>query len=241
VYYWYSLLYFFNIETGADDGSTSRLSVVTCVLPHDTSCKATFCQKNECHVTCSCSETKNPLHSVSLRTTWRYSEHGRSQWPRGLRRKSAAAWLLGSRVRIPLRAWMSLVFIRCVVLCRQRPLRRADHSSVCLIVCVITETTKGALCSSWEPTGKWWRNDSEYDTTWMKFLIMISWNVSRHSSDAGACKSQGRYFACGHTYKRLVIIGLYISSVQLTPRIVSERSNITRGVQGLSSKPTFLS
>jgi hypothetical protein len=27
---------------------------------------------------------------------------GRSQWPRGLRRRSAAAWLLGSRVRIPL-------------------------------------------------------------------------------------------------------------------------------------------
>jgi hypothetical protein len=25
---------------------------------------------------------------------------------------------------------------------------------VCLTVCVITETPKGALCSSWEPTGK---------------------------------------------------------------------------------------
>jgi hypothetical protein len=39
---------------------------------------------------------------------------GRSEWPRGLRR-SAAAWLLGSRVRIPLGAWM---FVCCVVLCR---------------------------------------------------------------------------------------------------------------------------
>jgi hypothetical protein len=39
----------------------------------------------------------------------------RSQWPRGLRHRSAAAWLLGSRVRIPLRAWM---FVSCVVLCR---------------------------------------------------------------------------------------------------------------------------
>jgi hypothetical protein len=30
---------------------------------------------------------------------------------RSLRRRSAAAWLLGSRVRIPLRAWM---FVSCV-------------------------------------------------------------------------------------------------------------------------------
>jgi hypothetical protein len=36
---------------------------------------------------------------------------GRSHWPRGLRRRSAAAWLLGSRVRIPLGAWM---FVSCV-------------------------------------------------------------------------------------------------------------------------------
>jgi hypothetical protein len=36
---------------------------------------------------------------------------GRSQWPRSLRRRSTAAWLLGSRVRIPLGAWM---FVSCV-------------------------------------------------------------------------------------------------------------------------------
>jgi hypothetical protein len=35
----------------------------------------------------------------------------RSQWPRGLRRRSAAAQLLGSRVRIPVGAWM---FVSCV-------------------------------------------------------------------------------------------------------------------------------
>jgi hypothetical protein len=35
----------------------------------------------------------------------------RPRWPRGLRRRSAAAWLLGSRVRIPLRA---LMFVSCV-------------------------------------------------------------------------------------------------------------------------------
>jgi hypothetical protein len=35
----------------------------------------------------------------------------RPRYPRGLRRRSAPAWLLGSRVRIPLRAWM---FVSCV-------------------------------------------------------------------------------------------------------------------------------
>jgi hypothetical protein len=41
----------------------------------------------------------------------------RSQWPRGLRRRCAVAWLLGSRFRIPLGAWMFVVSICCVVLC----------------------------------------------------------------------------------------------------------------------------
>jgi hypothetical protein len=46
----------------------------------------------------------------------------------GLRRRSAAICLLGLRVPIPLSAWM---FVSCVccVLCRQRSLPRADHSS----------------------------------------------------------------------------------------------------------------
>jgi hypothetical protein len=41
---------------------------------------------------------------------------GRSLCPCGLRRRSSAAWLLGSRVRNPLRAWMfvSSVFVCCV-------------------------------------------------------------------------------------------------------------------------------
>jgi hypothetical protein len=37
---------------------------------------------------------------------------GRSQWPRGLRRRSAAERLLGSWVRIPPGAWMNV----CVVM-----------------------------------------------------------------------------------------------------------------------------
>jgi hypothetical protein len=45
----------------------------------------------------------------------RHEIHGRSQSPRSLRRRSAAAWFLGSRVLIPLGAW---TFVYCVVLCR---------------------------------------------------------------------------------------------------------------------------
>jgi hypothetical protein len=39
----------------------------------------------------------------------------RSQWPRGLRRGSAAARLLGLSVRIPPEAWMSVSFNCCVL------------------------------------------------------------------------------------------------------------------------------
>ena len=43
------------------------------------------------------------------------SLHGRSQWPRGLRRRSAAARLLRSWVRIPLGVWMSVCCECCVL------------------------------------------------------------------------------------------------------------------------------
>jgi hypothetical protein len=93
----------------------------------------------------------------------------RSWWLRGLRRKSVAAWLLGSLVRIPLGAWM---FVSCVyMLCCpvQVEISATGWSLVqrsptmCLIVCVITETPKAALCSKLRTTGKWmseWMNVS---------------------------------------------------------------------------------
>ena len=40
---------------------------------------------------------------------------GRSQWPRGLRRRSSTARLLRSWVRIPPRAWMFVLWVLCVV------------------------------------------------------------------------------------------------------------------------------
>ena len=79
---------------------------------------------------------------------------GRSLWPRGLRRGSAAARLLRSWVRMPPGAWMFVCCECCVLLCiglcdelitrpeecygclsvvlcvvRLRSMRRADHSS----------------------------------------------------------------------------------------------------------------
>jgi hypothetical protein len=51
------------------------------------------------------------IHVVVFRLLTGYSVVG-SQWPRGVRRGSAAARLLGLRARIPPREWMSVV---CVV------------------------------------------------------------------------------------------------------------------------------
>jgi len=42
---------------------------------------------------------------------------GRSRWPFGVRRRSETALLLGLQVRILLRAWMFVCWVRCV-LCR---------------------------------------------------------------------------------------------------------------------------
>jgi len=79
---------------------------------------------------------------------------GRSQWPHGLRRGSAAASLLGLRVRVSPGAWMfvCLLWLLCVV--RQRSLPRAVQpssrgvlASVCVCVCV-------CACVGYVITGK---------------------------------------------------------------------------------------
>jgi len=51
----------------------------------------------------------------------------RSRRPCGLRLRSAAAWLLRPRFRIPPEAWMLVCCVRCV-LCRQRALRQRGRS-----------------------------------------------------------------------------------------------------------------
>jgi hypothetical protein len=67
------------------------------------------------HVYGDISETvSNPLlrQSSFLSIYHQYILHGRSQWPRGLRRRSTAKRLLGSWVRIAPGAWM---FVSCWV------------------------------------------------------------------------------------------------------------------------------
>jgi hypothetical protein len=55
------------------------------------------------------------LRSTVCRNNNKYTEQSRSQWPRGLRRGSAAARLLGLWVRIPPRAWISVCCGCCVL------------------------------------------------------------------------------------------------------------------------------
>jgi hypothetical protein len=55
----------------------------------------------------------------------------RSLWPRGLRRGSVATRLLGLRVRIPLMAWISFRFERCLLSVRglrDGPIPRPEES-----------------------------------------------------------------------------------------------------------------
>jgi hypothetical protein len=64
----------------------------------------------------------------------------RFQWPRCLRFRSAAAWLLGSQVRIPLRAWMFVLYLYVVLFCVGRGLCDGlitrPEKSYCLSNCV---------------------------------------------------------------------------------------------------------
>ena len=59
--------------------------------------------------------TFNSVSSAGLELKKAYQFHCQSQWPRGLRRRSAAARLLGLRVRIPRRAKL-FVCCECCVL-----------------------------------------------------------------------------------------------------------------------------
>jgi len=82
-------------------------------FPDDTNLKATIAtllgRKNFREIIRSkCSE----LIRLWINTVLR-----RSRWPRGLRRRSAAARLLGLRVRIPLGTWMSASCEFCVCVC----------------------------------------------------------------------------------------------------------------------------
>jgi len=85
-----------------------------------------------CHESASKFRYFNILSVIIMQLTreklwWEVALKCRSRWSRGQRRMFAASWIQGSRVRIPLRAWM-LVSCVCCELCRWRPLRRTDRS-----------------------------------------------------------------------------------------------------------------
>jgi hypothetical protein len=67
----------------------------------------------------------------------------RSRWPLGLRRRSAAAWLLRLWVRIPLRAWIFVSWLYAVLSCVGRGL--CDWLITCpeesyVLLCVINKS-----------------------------------------------------------------------------------------------------
>jgi len=70
----------------------------------------------------------------------------RSQWPRGLRRRSTAARLLRSWVRISPGAWMSVCFNCCVLsgrgLCDELITRPEESYRLWSVVVCYLETTK---------------------------------------------------------------------------------------------------
>jgi len=83
----------------------------------------------------------------------------RSQWPRGLRRRSTAARLLGLWVRIPPGAWMSVVSVVC---CCQVEVSATNWSLV-----QRSPTDCGAsLCVIWKTS--WMRNHTQ--SMWLSLI-----------------------------------------------------------------------
>ena len=82
--------------------------------------------------------------------------YGQSQWPRGLRRRSAAARLLRMWVRIPPGAWISVCCECCVLSCRgvcdgliTRP--EVSYRLWCVVVCDLE--TSSRLRRPWPALG----------------------------------------------------------------------------------------
>jgi hypothetical protein len=78
-----------------------------------------------------------------------YYCHCRSQWTRSLRRRSAAAWLLRSWVRIPPEAWIFVCCECCVLsgrgLCDELITRPEEsYHLCCVVVCDLVTSRMGA-------------------------------------------------------------------------------------------------
>jgi hypothetical protein len=86
---------------------------------------------------------RNTVGKLAKRSTFCDNKvhDSRSEWPRVLKRRSAAVGVLGLRVRIPLGAWIPLSCESCVYygytpLMEIDPLSREFLPSVCVCVCV---------------------------------------------------------------------------------------------------------
>ena len=101
----------------------------------------------------------------------------RSQWPCGLRSRSAAAHLLGLRVRIPPGAWMSVCCERCVlsdrgVLCRADDSSRGILPTVVCPMSVISKLRKGR---PWPGIGSK-RHRYIYKIMWLSSRTVCFWS-----------------------------------------------------------------
>ena len=97
------------------------------------------------------SKLKRRLYSFLILV---YSKINRSQWPRGLRRRSTVARLLRSWVRIPSGAWVSVCCDCCVLsgrsLCDELITRPEEYY---LLWCVVMCDLKKSKSSCIDPLG----------------------------------------------------------------------------------------
>ena len=112
------------------------------------------------HVKCTLiNKTKLDILSTHDRIGHSQDLYCRSQWPRGLRRRSAAARLLRSWVRIPPGAWMFVCFECCVLsgrgLCDELITRPEESYRLwCVVVC-------------------------NFETSWMRSQNKAGWTAGR--------------------------------------------------------------
>ena len=97
--------------------------------------------------TCPIVRHFNPIHPLQPHFFYQpNSVPYRSQWPRGLRRRSAAARLLRSWVRIPPGGWMFLCCKCCVLsgrgLCDELITRPEESYRLCCVVVCDLETSR---------------------------------------------------------------------------------------------------
>ena len=102
----------------------------------------------------------------------------RSQWPRGLRRRSAAARLLRSWVRIPPAAWLFVCCECCVLSGRglsDELITRPEESYWCVVVCDLETSRK----RSWTALGR--------SATGKKIVLHVSVPLHHHQGVLTLC------------------------------------------------------